>query len=162
MSSSEDSGYSSAEKAPAHKKEKKAVADEVDIGSEDSDDDYDSAEDFYMDEDTGQKVTEKQVRESDKEAFEMLHRLLYGGRPLPVPEKAKPASKKRSARDSGSDTESYSSGSESDSVPEKKKARKSSLLVVRKPAAARKPKSTASKAKKASPARSKGKPADHE
>ena len=52
---------------------------EVDLGSEDTEDESsDEDEDVFTDEDTGKKVTLKEIHERDKEAFEMFHRILYG------------------------------------------------------------------------------------
>ena len=51
---------------------------DVDIGSEDSASGVDSEDDYYLDEETGAHVSADQILDKDKEAFEELHRLLYG------------------------------------------------------------------------------------
>lgn len=144
MSSSE-SAYSSFEedtvkkaKKPFNKKKDAEDDQEIDIGSEDSeaeDAEYDSTEDYYTDEETGEKLNEGQIMSRDREAFEMLHRIIYGGRSqsmassapfggsfakkkkaAPHQTKAKQTTnKKRSKRDLVSDSESDSSSSSEDS-----------------------------------------------
>ncbi|MDR3540980.1 MAG: hypothetical protein P4L69_08490 [Desulfosporosinus sp.] len=65
MSSDEESPYSS--------------DDVIDLGSEDStDEDYNSEEDYYIDDETGERVSPDEIRDKDKEAFEMLHSIIYG------------------------------------------------------------------------------------
>lgn len=76
---------------------------EVDIGSEDSD--CEEEEDYYVDEETGEKCdNENALREKNKEAFDLLYKLLghsrftppaRSKRPLPPVKKAEPVPKKQ-------------------------------------------------------------------
>ena len=104
---------------------------EVEIGSEDSMDDLNSEDDYYVDDETGDHVTADQIRNKDKEAFDELHRILYGPNfaedAVVVHRKPKAAKtekgsrKKRPAHDSGSDTEELSD------VEKPKKAKKARI-----------------------------------
>lgn len=122
--------------------------DDVDIGTEDSEDDPGSDEDYYIDEESG-----KHVRESDlwngkeRKAFEELHRLLYGGdggfSSSRFARGDTGSKSKRPAPGSGSDAASSTSEvEEEEEKPTKKKQRHS-------------PSRSSKKAKKASASRSK-------
>jgi hypothetical protein len=71
-------------------------------------DDLNSDEDYYIDDETGKHMTTEEIIDKDKEAFEELHRLLYGNgtsRGMFSSRLGAGSKKKRPAHDSGSDTE---------------------------------------------------------
>jgi hypothetical protein len=110
---------------------------EVDLGSDDSMDDMNSDEDYYVDDETGAHMTADQLVSKEKEAFEELHRLLYGD----GHSRGMFSSRMKPVRDSDSGRKKRPADSEEEEPPRKKRALSSAVKPKKKAAA--KPKKTA-------------------